>query len=145
MPTSLILLERASRWAAAFRREIRKAAKLGQRISIQEVRSLPQCQRELESSPHSVAAVEVLPQNVDTVAKALREWSRRFSNARFIALASRGLESQELLLRDAGAIHVTFSPRSLGSLLRLIRRHLGRAPQPKLTLEEAIWAGLPWG
>ena len=141
----LILLERASRWAAAFRRELRKAAKPGQPVPIQEVRSLPQCQRELESSPHSVAAVEVLPQNVDTMSTTLRDWSHRFPDARFVALASRGLESQELLLRDAGAIHVTFSPRSLDSLLRLIRRHLARAPQPNLTLEEAIWAGLPWG
>ncbi len=168
----LILLERTSRWAAAFRREMRKAAQprgresLASRsfanktnfdakdsrplgtpvpLTLQEIRSLPQCQRELEASPNSVVAVEVLPHNLVAVAKALSEWSRRFPDARFIALAARGLEAHELLLREAGAIHVIFSPRSLSPLLRLIRRHLARAPQPKLTLENYIWARLPWG
>ena len=165
----LIVLERTSRWAATFRREMRKAvqprgreslARLvhdnGQTVrakdsrpllplTLQEIRSLPQCQRELEASPNSVVAVEVLPHNLVAVAKALSEWSRRFPDARFIALAARGLEAHELLLREAGAIHVIFSPRSLSPLLRLIRRHLARAPQPKLTLENYIWARLPWG
>ena len=165
----LILLERTSRWAAAFRREMRKAvqprgreslARLvhdnGQTVlskdggpplplTLQEIRSLPQCQRELEASPNSVVAVEVLPHNLVAVAKALSEWSRRFPDARFLALAARGLEPHELLLREAGAIHVIFSPRSLSPLLRLIRRHLARVPQPKLTLENYIWARLPWG
>ena len=165
----LILLERTSRWAAAFRREMRKAATSRGReslarlvhdngqtvlakdggpplpLTLQEIRSLPQCQRELEASPNSVVAVEVLPHNLVAVAKALSEWSRRFPDARFIALAARGLEAHELLLREAGAIHVIFSPRSLSPLLRLIRRHLARAPQPKLTLENYIWARLPWG
>lgn len=141
----LILLERAPRWAAAFRREIRKAAKPGPPIRIQEARSLPHCQRELEAAPCSIVAVEILPQTLFSVAKILSDWSRRFSHVRFVALAARGLESHELLLREAGAIHVTFSPRALAPLLRLICRHLARAPQPELTLEEAIWAGLPWG
>jgi hypothetical protein len=141
----LILLERTSRWAAAFRREMRKAVKPGQPIPIQEVRSLAQCQRELDAAPYSIVALEVLPQNLISMAKALGDWSRHFKSARFVALAARGLEPQELLLWEAGAIHVTFSPRCLSSLLCLIRRHLARAPQPERTLEEAIWAGLPWG
>ncbi|MGI8981823.1 MAG: hypothetical protein ACR2FY_21545 [Pirellulaceae bacterium] len=138
----LILLERTPRWAAAFRREMRKA---DQPFVLQEVRSLPECQRELEASPHSVIAVEVLSHNLAAVEKALSDWNRRFPHARFIALAARGLEAHELLLREAGALHVTFSPRSLSPLLRLIRRHLARAPQPELTLKESIEAGLPWG
>ncbi len=141
----LILFERAPRWAAAFRREMRKAAKCGQPFPIQEVRSLPHCNRELEAAAQSVVALEILPQNLVSMAKAVSDWSRRFPRARFIALAARGLESYELLLREAGAIHVTYSPRSLAPLLRLIRRHLAREPQPEQTLEEAIWAGLPWG
>ena len=140
----LILLERAPRWAAALRREMRKAARLGQPIPIQEVRSLAQCQRELETAPHSVAAIEILPQNLVSLAKVLGDWSHRFSHTRFIALAARGLEPNELLLREAGAIHVTFSPRSLVPTIRLIFRHLARAPDPVRTLEEATWAGLPW-
>lgn len=169
MSASLILFERTPRWAAAFRREMRKAAKPRGRESlarlvhangqtvlakdsrpplpllIQEVRSLPECQRELDASPNSVVAVEVLPHNLIAVAKALSDWNRRFPHARFIALVARGLEPHELLLREAGAIHVTFSPRSLPPLLRLVHRHLARAPRPELTLEKSIEAGLPWG
>lgn len=141
MSASFILFERTSRWAAAFRREMRKAAKP---LTLKEVRSLPHCVRELEASPHSVVAAEVLPQNLAAVAKGLSEWSRRFPQTRFLALAACGLEPHELLLREAGAIHVTFSPRSLAPLLRLVRRHMARAPQPDLKLEESIWAGLPW-
>jgi hypothetical protein len=141
----LILLERTSRWAAAFRREMRKVGKLRQPIPIQEVRSPAQCQRELEAAPHSVVALEILPQNLVFMAKAVGDWSRHFPHARFIVLAARDLEPHELLLREAGAIHVTFSPRSLSPLLRLVRRHLARAPQPERTLEETIWTGLPWG
>ncbi|MBC7855192.1 MAG: hypothetical protein IAF94_17310 [Pirellulaceae bacterium] len=114
-------------------------------FALHEVRSLPECQRELEASPNSVVAAEFQPKNLVAVAKALSDWSRRFGDARFIALASRGLEPHELLLREAGAIHVTFSPRSLSPLLRLIRRHLARAPRPELTLEESMEARLPWG
>jgi hypothetical protein len=141
----LILLERTPRWAAAFRREMRNVAKYGHTIPILEVRSLAHCQRELESAPHSIVAIEILPQNLVSTAKALSDWSRRFPHARFIALASRGLEHHELLLREAGAIYVAFSPRFLAPPLRLVRRHLARAPQPEMRLEESVWAGLPWG
>ncbi|MCE9529017.1 MAG: hypothetical protein K8R36_23465 [Planctomycetales bacterium] len=163
---SFIIVERTSLWAAAFRRELRKGSGgvfaagnsestplIGREnssrprfpLQIQELRSVPHCQRELESSPYSAVALEVLPQNIAAVAKALSDWSHRFPHARFLALASRGLEPQELLLREAGAIHVTYSPRTLSPLLRLIRRQLARAPKSELTLEEAVWSGLPWG
>ena len=172
MPPALILCERTSRWATAFRREMRKSAtptkprglpSLARRdhakgqavlakdsrppasLILQDVRSLPECQRELEAALHSVVAVEVLPQNLAAVVKALSDWSRRFPHARFLALAARGLEPHELLLREAGALHVTLSPRFLAPLLRVIRRHLVHAPKEEQTLEEAIWAGLPWG
>lgn len=140
----LILLERTSRWAAAFRREMRKLPQKAA-IPIREVRSLPQCQRELESSPHSEVGVEILPQNLAAMMQSLSELSRQYSNCRLMALAARGLESHELLLREAGAVHVVFSPRSLAPALRLARRHLNRAPRPVQTVEEAVWANLPWG
>ena len=168
MSAPLILLERSPRWAAAFRRELRKSkgsegvfaagvyggnnvvprknpSRPPFAIPIREVRSLPHCERELAASSYSVVAVEVLPQNLVAIVQALSTWSRRFPHARFVALGSRGLEPHELLLREAGAIHVTFSTRSLAPLLRVIRRHLARAPQPQQTLEETIWSGLPWG
>lgn len=141
---SLILCEKSSRWAAAFRRELRKGrSQPGLRIT--QTRSLPQCQRELEAAPYSIAALEATPQNLVAVAKSLASWRELFPHARFIALAQRGLEPHELLLREMGATHVTCSPRSPAPLLRVIRRHLARAPPQQLTLDEAIWNRLPWG
>lgn len=147
MSASFILCERTSRWAAAFRREMRKSALLRHPpalLILQEVRSLQQCQAELEASPFSIVAVEVLPQNIVVVARSLSDWSLRFPHARFVALAARGLEGHELLLRESGALEVVYSPRKLLPLVRLIGRHLTRAPKTEQTLEEAIWGGLPW-
>ena len=140
----LIVLERTSSWTAAFRREIAKSPR-PLPIPIHEVRSLPHCRRELEAAPYSIVAAEVLPRNLAAVAKAISAWSCDFPQARFIALAARGLEQHDLALREYGAIHVTYSPRALASLLRVIRRHLASEPKVEQTLEEAIWTGLPWG
>jgi hypothetical protein len=59
-------------------------------------------------------------------------------------LADEELSPVEPQLRETGAAHVAFSPRDLRGAVRLIRRHLARAPQPALTLEESILARLPW-
>ena len=147
MSASFILCERTSRWAAAFRREMRRTAfrrPPPALLGLREVRSLLQCQAELEASPYSVVAVEVLPQNVAAVARSLGDWSVCFPHARFVALANRGLEGHDLLLREFGALEVAYSPRKLLPLIRLIRRHLARAPKTDQTMEVAIWRGLPW-
>jgi hypothetical protein len=113
-------------------------------IPLCEVRSLAQCQRELKASPHSVVGVEVLPKNLVETLRGISDLARRFPHACWIALAARGLEPYELQLREAGAIHALFSPRALSATLRLVCCHLARAPEPQLSLEEAIWSKLPW-
>ena len=152
MSASFILLERTSRWAAAFRREMRKDWMAKGRgslaagiIPILEVRSWQQCERQLGEAPYSIVAVEVLPQNLVSLVKAASDWTCRFPHARFLAFVARGLEPHELVLRESGAIHVVYTPRLLFPLLKLIRRHLARVPKAGRTLEQAIWSGLPWG
>jgi hypothetical protein len=142
--TPLILCEKAPRWASAFRRELRKGPQQGE-FRITEVRSLPQCERELEASPHAALAIEVTSQNLVPAVRALADYQSRFPHVRLIALADRGLAEHELTLREAGALHVALSPRSLAAPLRLIRRHVARAPAAEQTLEEAIRSRLPWG
>ena len=143
MPAPLILCERTPRWAGAFRRELRKAPREVE-FRIAEVRSFTQCERELAASPHSVAAIEMTSQNLHPALQALVEYRDRFPHVRLIALADRELAPHELLVREAGAIQIVFSPRSLASSVRLIRRHLARAPKKETTLEEAVWNKLPW-
>ena len=143
MPASLLVWERAPRWAAALRRELRKARR-APKICLIEVRSEAHCARELEAASHSLLAVEVTAENLLAVIKAISGWRGRFPQARFLALAARHLPEHELSLREAGASHFVDSPRRLAPVVRLVRRHLALAPREKQALEEAIWAALPW-
>jgi hypothetical protein len=59
-------------------------------------------------------------------------------------VAQRGLEPFEWVLREAGAVHVQFSPRSLAATARLILRHIECAPPTELDFREAIWRRLPF-
>jgi hypothetical protein len=86
----------------------------------------------------------VLLKNVVETLRGISDLVTRFPQVRWIALGARGLEPYELQLREAGAIHALFSPRMLSPTLKLVRRHLARAPEPQLSLDEAIWSKLPW-
>jgi DNA-binding NtrC family response regulator len=145
MPTAraatarLIICERSGDWAIAWKRLLSGAA-----LGIAETRSLAQCGEELAASPASVVALEIRPDNLSPAIAALVEWSLEFPSARFIAISARGSEALEPLAREAGALYVVYSPVQLSRVVPLVRRHLARAPQPAMTLREAIWARLPW-
>ena len=139
MTARLIICEKSGHWAATFRR-----AAGSRELPICEARSSEQVQRELAQRPESIVAIEV---GAATVAKTLAQvaaWRIRCPAARFLLLAEPDLEAIEPSLREAGAVHVVYSSRDLAATVRLVRRHLARAPQPQLSLEESIWAALPW-
>lgn len=139
MTARLIVCEKSGRWAAALRRQA------GEReLPIVEARSSEQAVRELETFPASLVAVEMI---AASAAEAASRWSataQRFPAARWIALLDEALANHELLFREAGALHIVVSPRDLSATVRLIRRHLARAPQSEMSLEESILARLPW-
>jgi hypothetical protein len=139
MTARLILVEKTGSWAAAFRRQARKRD-----LPIVETRGTEQALRELKAFPASVVAVEVTR---DIAGQAASVWSaqgRPFPKFQWLALLTGELSDLEALLREAGAVHVVHSPRELTGPVRLIRRHLARAPRPEMTLEESIFARLPW-
>ena len=70
---------------------------------------------------------------------------RDFPLARVAVVADRSLAPGEWLMREAGAVHFTTSPRRLGSLAAAVGRHLEQVPRPPQGLAERIWATLPWG
>ncbi len=134
----VIVLERAGIWAAGLRRH------LPAELRLRETRSPEECLAELGQAPRSLVALEVPENGVDGMLDLLGAATRRFPMARFVALAERGLEAHEWLLREAGAVHFTTSPREIDVVARLAERHAARLPQPRTTFAAQIWESLPW-
>jgi ActR/RegA family two-component response regulator len=136
----IIVSEKTGYWTAVLRRAM---SSTGYRIH--ETRSTAECWRELEQNPASLVALELTPDNCESVAGCLVELSSRFHQARAIVLGPRGMEPYEWMLREAGAAHVLFSPRYADGVARLIERHMAQAPQHQPTFHDSIRARLPWG
>jgi hypothetical protein len=135
----LIVCERTSRWAVAFRRA------LGRRMDlICETRSMAQCEREVTAARHCVIALEVTQANYETALAAVARWSRSFPEARVIALLEDDCHELALALREAGAIAVLESRRQAAGVARLALRHLALAPPEEFSMRQAIYRRLPW-
>jgi hypothetical protein len=138
-PARLIVCEWTGRWAALLRR---KLAELG--VRVHETRLLEDCAKEIALSPASIVVVESTAKNLGEILKYAGVWQREYPLLRWAAVADRSLADRGWLLREAGAVHFTRSPRQAGSLAQLICRHLSQIPLPQQSLTERIWASLPW-
>jgi hypothetical protein len=134
-----ILCERSEKWAVALRRPLQLA---GHRVY--ETRSCADCWSEVVASPASLVGVEVTSTNLEAMVPWMMRFAAAFPAARVIVLGSRGLEAREWLLREAGAVHVVFSPRDWQPVVRIARRHLGAAPGPGDSDRQRVWQRLPW-
>ena len=139
-PAKLVVCERSGRWAVGLRREL---AGLG--VRIYETRTLAECWQVLAESPAGFAVVELTTSGTDELLRRMARLQRDFPLVRVAVVAPRVLAGYEWLMREAGAIHFTCSPRQLGPLARSACRHLDRAPVPPRSLAEQIWESLPWG
>ncbi len=128
----LIVCERTGKWAVALRR----SAEIGS-FRVHETRSLEECRDEVQASPASLVAVEATTANVDNLLDWLTDIRRDFPQAHVVVLGDRGLEREQWLWREAGAVHVIHSPRRVDEVLRIAWRHLeaARAKEP-LTREQ---------
>ena len=136
--TCLILCERSSRWAVAFRRA------LGRDALITQTRSLAACASALAERPAALVGVEVSANNLQTVIDALVAWQRCYPGCRLVALADESLAEADTLLREAGASAVLHSTRQAPRAARLLRRHIAESPAPEMPLEEIIEGRMPW-
>jgi hypothetical protein len=135
----VILCERGAAWAAAV------AGQLPPDVRLRQTRAVGECVSVLAEAPTSLLAVELTSQNLARVLATMDEVSRKFPQARVVVLAQRGLEGYEWLLREAGALHFTASPRELAGFEALARRHFERVPgPPTATLAAQVWDALPW-
>lgn len=98
----------------------------------------------LDRWPASVVALAV---SVDRFGERLRwlaELGWGFPRSRCVVLAAPELGQVETVFREAGAVEVVYSVREIELVLNVARRHIDRAPEPRLTHTKRILAGLPW-
>src|SRR5262249_28070256 len=135
----LIVCERTTFWAAALRRLLSECE-----IQVRQTRSLDECRKELAAAPASLVVLELSPGNVLGVLQCLTDWNGEFPLARPVVVAERGLAAFEWLVREAGAVDFISSPRRLGFLAGIARRHAERLPVSLSDPAEQIWSTLPW-
>lgn len=135
----LIFCERSGGWAAALRRELGSPT-----FAQRETRSLAECREALAEFPESLVAVELSSTNLEPALEWLAALPAAFPRARAIALAERGLEQHEFIVREFGCLAFTASPRELGPIAALIRRYFEQLPRPAMSWQEQIHARLPW-
>ncbi len=138
-PPRLIICEHTGRWAVALRRELGHA-----QACLLETRHVADCWHELARAPASLLVLELTASSTGELTQRIAQLEPDFPLARVAVVAHRSLAEYEWLIREAGAAYFTCSPRRLGLLARLASRHLDRAPVPRQTVAQRIWAGLPW-
>ncbi len=135
----LLLYERTGWWAALLRREL-----AGTGVPIVQTRTLTDCWAELEQSPASFLVLELTMHNARELLRRLASLERRFPEARAAVVADRWLAEYQWVIRAAGAVWFCCSPRQLAPIAATACRHLARAPQPRQSFVQRIWASLPW-
>jgi hypothetical protein len=136
--SNFVICEKTGKWAAAIRRVCGLAS------DVCETRSWPACLRELRTRTAAMVAVEVLPENAEVVCRRLAELAWRSRHVHALLLADRSLRDLEWLLREAGAVHVLFSPRELVRVRPIWERFRMRMPPSRSTFREHVWSRLPW-
>jgi hypothetical protein len=137
-PGMVIVCERSGRIAAALR------TRLPGHVPILETRTVDECHAALAEWPASFVVLELTVAALDRTVRALELWGRQFPQARCTVVAERQLEPVELLLREAGAVHVLFGMRDMQQLSRVAGKHAQKFRRPA-TLAEEIWQRLPLG
>jgi hypothetical protein len=134
----IIVCEKTGRWAAALRRA------LGFSSGLCETRSWAACLREVRARPAALVALEVLPENAEAACQRLVELTWQSPHVSAIVMADRSLSQSEWLLREAGAVHVLFSPDEWSRLRLLFRKFTDQLPASRTTFREHVWSSLPW-
>jgi len=123
MSVRVIICERKTHWVVALRQQLKTMS-----IRLYQTRSLQECWDDLSSYPTSLLVLELTIENKTDLINRLCRLSQEFPDARAVVVAERRLQNNEFLLREAGAIAVSFSPRHLSPVASLIGRYLENHP-----------------
>ena len=136
----LILCEHTTCWAPALRQAVEQ-----QPIRLVETRTWAECLERLAESSWSVVALQLVHQRADRVLAVLEDIDRRFPHAVTLVLAVRSMGSYGWLMREAGAVYFTSSPRRLDIVAQLVGRYLDRVPEQTNNLLDGVQTRMPWG
>ena len=123
MSVRVIICERKTHWVVALRQQLKTLS-----IRLYQTRSLQECWDDLPSYPASLLVLELTLENKTDLINRLCRLSQDFPDARAVIVAGRRLQNHEFLLREAGAIAISFSPRHLGPVASLIGRYVENHP-----------------
>jgi hypothetical protein len=137
--TGLIICEQTGQWATALRRELGDAAS-----PLHETRLLDEAWLALAEMPAAFVVAEFTQKNADDLLRRAVWLSRDFPQARLAIVAARRFAGQRWLLQASGAVHALFSPRDLGPLADIARRHMALVPSPPIPVAQRVWQSLPW-
>jgi hypothetical protein len=135
----ILVCEKTGQWATVLRRVLGRW-----QDCLCETRSLAECWQQLGQHPASAVVWELTPANAQLLVERLAQLTRQFRRARALVVAAPELGPYELVVREAGAMHVAFSPWQLAAGSRMIERHLRQIPQDPTAVREMIWNRLPW-
>lgn len=149
-----VVCERSSRWAAALRAALaRRAVSDDFTVDLHEVRNLDELTARLGTLPNTFAYIEVTSKNFEATLAWLAAATRN-SEPRAVAMLDRDFaDASEVasVLREAGALEITCSPRQLQHVMQLGRccaevpaNGSGRKPAPGQSIDEWAWRLLPW-
>jgi hypothetical protein len=141
-----IIYETTGYWALGLR------PRLPDDISLIETRSLDEMWQRLQDVKSATVALELTTPRAEQVLAALLRLNREFPQVTVMVFAERSLAAWEEIVREAGAVHFTTSPRRLDEVVELARCHTAASSERRVpsdeevvSLEDRILASLPWG
>lgn len=108
------------------------------------VRSVGDCLALLAQWPGSVVAIEVSQSNLEEAFAAICRLQRVRPPSAVMALAARGLEAAEPLLREAGAVHVMLSRQELKFAATIFKHDCQAKLNSDESIRERVWRRMPW-
>ncbi|MBL8829570.1 MAG: hypothetical protein JNM18_21505 [Planctomycetaceae bacterium] len=138
----LVFCEKTGQWATWWR-GIRPSTGTPPATVI-ETRSLAACREELNGQPAAFVVLELTAANLSAVLDLLADQERLWPRAAIVVVADRSLGDWEPIVREAGALAWSTSPRRLRPLVEMACRHTALHARPYETIHAAIDASLPW-
>jgi len=137
--SKFIICESSTHWAFHLSEHFR-----GEPWRMNQLRSPVQSWKELEKFPGSLVVWELTERAIGSIIGSLIRATSCFPLARSVVVGTRDWCPYEWILREAGAVDAIFSPRDLGRLIRLAKRHFESIPIAPQSWNERIWSRLPW-
>ena len=113
----IFVCEKDGGWTSAVRRFVHET------VRVRETRSLLECRDRLCEIRDAFVVLEVTRQSLSPVLSELVRLRPGVHRAPVAVVANRSLWRAEWSLREAGAVHVVFSPRRVNTLCHMALRH----------------------